>query len=339
MNKKNEKPTVALIWGGEGQEHDVSCLGAEYVGELIDGTKYELCRIYIDKKGVWHLDGEDGAPVYPLPTDDGGGIRVKDSFIRLDAAIPLLHGDMGEDGAIQGALRTAHIPFVGADTVTGAVCIDKGYTKAVASSLGIPTAKGRYYVGEDLDEFVELAEGEVGYPMFVKPARLGSSIGAAPVRSRAELCHAFEQAKALGSGRILIEELLEDKRELELAYFSVPEQTIISHPAEVLSEGFYSYESKYKMPTKTLTRAELPQKICERMQEYSARLVKALGLRHLARIDFFLVRDRLLFNEINTMPGFTKSSLYPRIIEAHGIDPKRLVSLLVDDALREGGIW
>ena len=338
MTLHNDLRTVALIRGGEGKEHNISCLGAEYVKGLIDGTKYRVLPIYIDREGLWRSEDHGGAVAHPTLTEDGGGVRVKDKFIRIDAALPLLHGDMGEDGAVQGALRCAHIPFVGADTVTGAVACDKGYTKAVAEALGIPTACWIYYVGKDVAECRRLAEEKLGYPMFVKPARLGSSVGAYPVRTPDEFNEAFASAIHLGDGRLLVEELIQNKRELEVAYFSAGGQRIISHPAEVVCDGFYSYGRKYDSPAVTLTRAELSPKIAAELRRYCELLAKALGLRHLSRIDFFLSGERIIFNEINTMPGFTASSLYPRILGECGIPPSALINLLIGDVLGEAGV-
>lgn len=335
---KDERRTLALIWGGEGKEHDVSRLSAEYVKRILDGNKYRLLSLYIDREGLWHPSGRKSTVAYPCLTRKGGGILSDGEFQKIDVALPLLHGDMGEDGVIQGALRCAHIPFVGADTVTGAVACDKGYTKAVAERLGIPTAKWIYCTDADAEKWQSLAEKSIGYPMFIKPSRLGSSIGACAVRTKDAFGTAFAEAARIGSGRVLIEELIENKRELEIAYFSAGGQRIISHPAEVLCDGFYSYERKYKSSAKTVTRAELSPEVSALLCHYASILSDGLGLRHLSRIDFFLSGDRVIFNEINTMPGFTEISLYPKILSECGITPTALFDLLIEDALSEGSL-
>ncbi len=329
------KKTVLLIVGGTGKEREVSLMGRDYVRSLIDSNKYRVITATVRPCGVWH-DGEE--EIFPLRSSGGCGICKGGTLVPVDVALPLLHGDGGEDGVIQGTLCAAGIPFVGADTYTGALCADKWYTKCVAASLGIPVTEGIYLT--DTAEVLskrEIAERALTYPMFVKPARLGSSIGARPIPTRADFCSAVDLAAEM-AGRLLIERAWEKKRELEVAYFSAGGETIITDAGEILTGGFYDYNGKYGGGCGTADRAELSPDVAALIKEYSTRLAAAVGLRHLGRIDFFLTDNGVVFNEINTMPGFTEASLYPRLMARAGICPKELIGRLLDDAISEGAV-
>ncbi len=328
------KMEIALIYGGAGHEHDVSLLGKDNVMDLIKRAGYEPLEIYIDRQGSWHYIAA-GASVlaYPIKQHGVGGFMTEVGFIPCDCAVPLLHGDLGEDGVIMGALECVGIPYIGSRVTEGALLADKGYTKAVAERLGISTAKWKY-LRLPIDEAVisELEE-EIGYPMFIKPARLGSSIGASGARCRAELIPALEKAFGVGGGRVLAEELIADKRELECAVYSVGDVLEISPPAEVLTDGTYTYKRKYEENTETELDPVIPEHISRELREYAGRLASFLEIRHLARIDFFLSGERLLFNEINTFPGFTRDSLYPRLLQAMGRDPSAAIADFIRDAV------
>ena len=216
MNQK--KKTVALLYGGRGAEHDVSVSGAKYLYSLID-RRYEVYPILIDRDGGYRLcaDISDREGV-PLRLCRGGFSTGENGFLPVDVAFPLLHGDYGEDGVLQGALECADIPFVGCRTHAGALCSDKAFTKLVAESLGIPTAdwilsvEGSATQGKEASR--RRAEIRLGYPMFIKPARLGSSIGALPVWRKEEFDRAYDEAAKLGGGRVIIEELVKVRSEL-----------------------------------------------------------------------------------------------------------------------------
>ena len=175
---------IALIYGGASSEHEVSVKGYEHVSRLLKNAKYEILPVYIDYSGEWFIRSADENIAAKLCAELGGSLYTAYGFIKIDCAIPLLHGECGEDGKIQGALDTVGIPYVGADAVTSAVCIDKTYTKAIATSLGIPTVRGvSFSQATDTEEALKRCSEVLDFPMFIKPRRLGSSVGAFPVFS------------------------------------------------------------------------------------------------------------------------------------------------------------
>ena len=329
------KKRIALLYGGASSEHAVSVMGYDYLKRLIDSKKYDTIPVYIDESGEWwvSIDGEK-CSAHPARCAHGG-ICTDDGFIGIDAAIPLLHGEGGEDGSIQGALATARIPYVGADVTTSAICIDKTFTKAIANSLGIPTVKGISFTQKtDTDTALTRCLSELDFPMFVKPRRLGSSVGAYPVKDECDFRHVFLLSSEVGNGLVTVEQMLTDKREIECAFCEIGERRIVTPPGEILIDGFYGYGEKYSGKTRTLARADLSPKISERITEYATALADALRLRHLGRIDFFLSGDDVYFNEINTFPGFTKDSLYPIMLRENGIDLTDAISSFIEEAMR-----
>ena len=328
------RKTIALLYGGAPGEHEVSVMGYEYLSELLKNTEYEILPVYIGKDGTWSLRTESGLiRVYPVGKR-GGGLDTGCDFIKIDAAIPLLHGKGGEDGKVQGALECAGIPYVGADACTSALCIDKAYTKAVALSLGIPTLKGvspRRY--ESTEEALKTTKRKLGFPIFIKPRRLGSSVGAYPVYDEDEFLLRYPVASELGDGLVLIEELLSEKRELECAFIELDGKKTITPPGEILLNGFYGYDEKYGGKTHTQARADIDEKTANTINGYVKALADAICLRHLARIDFFLSGGKVYFNEINTFPGFTSESLYPKMLERYGVNPKDAMLSFIEDAL------
>lgn len=331
----NEKRDIALIYGGVGAEHKVSLMSKDYLRELIDQEKYRLTEVLIDTDGTWRADGN---PTLLCP---GGFLKKNGERIAIDAAFPVLHGDFGEDGTVAGALEVAGIPYVGCRVGAGAVCSDKALTKMIAERLGIQTVRWILRIGDGTDEIDTLDAEEdcskrIGYPMFIKPSGLGSSVGCAAVMTPAAFPSAYAEAARLGKGRVLIEEFLGDRRELECAVMSVSGLRVLSHPGEVICHGPYTYDEKYSKSThsKVCVRADVSKAVSDLIKRYSQMLCDAIGIRHLARIDFFLSQGQIYLNEINTMPGFTAASLYPKLIEAEGICPKDLVSRLIEDSLQ-----
>ena len=321
-----KKPTVALIYGGRGRERDVSLKGKDHVLPLIDENAYDRLLVEIMPDGRWTVGNRE---VYAVR---GGFYSPEDGeLFKADRAFPLLHGDMGEDGVVQGALECVDMPYVGCDVSAGAICRDKGFVKTIASSLDIPTLPFLTLLkSEGVECAVRRAEASLSYPMFIKPARLGSSIGAVRADTRGELLSALSIAFSLCS-RVIAEPYLYPKRELECAYLSVKGKELFTYPGEILLDGVYGYKEKYLSSDVGLSvRADVDLGVGEQVREYSRRLVHALGVRDLSRVDFFLSGDRLYFNEINTMPGFTEGSLYPKMIEAAGYTPRELIGLLIE---------
>ena len=323
----NTKPTVALIWGGQGYEKEVSRRGIENILPLINKATYEVISVHIEPDGRWTLDGKDILLAK-------GGIITAGGFRFVDCAFPLLHGDFGEDGRVQGALDCAGISYVGCDCMTSGICRDKLIVKAVAKSLGIKALPATLVLRRDgIQSALKEAEEIIGYPLFVKPCSLGSSIGASPARNREELILALDAAFALAD-RVMVERLLSQKRELECGFLSVKGKELFTNPGEIICESFYDYNRKYGVNcASAVACAELRQDIKDRIKDHSKSLVRRLGVRDLARIDYFLSGDEIYFNEINTMPGQTESSLYSKMLAAEGISSYDFVNLLVEEAI------
>ena len=320
---------LALIYGGRGVESEVSISGVEHICSLMDDDTYSTTKVFIDKNGRWLIDGCEAFPFK-------GGFYCPENqrHHSIDVAFPLLHGDFGEDGVVQGALESAMIAYVGCDVSAGAVCRDKALVKTIAASLGIPTLNFLLLLkSEGVDYAVRQCEREIGYPVFIKPTRLGSSVGVGCADNRLRLEELIQKAFSL-STRILAEPFLSDKRELECGYLRAESKEIFTNPGEILINGLYGYEEKYHdCQVGVAIRADVPPKVALDIREYSRRLVRALGVRDLSRIDFFLSGDKLYFNEINTMPGFTSGSLYPKMIEGVGIGQRDLILTLVRRAI------
>lgn len=330
------KKQIALFFGGRGYEHSVSVSGAKNLLSLIDRERYGVHTVFIEKSGKMRLrapDSEGGTAVFPIFCNRGGALLTESGErLHIDCAFSLLHGDFGEDGTVQGLLSSCGIPFVGSDARASAICLDKAATKAVAEALGIPTVPWRLLTGGENFTDLEL-------PLFIKPDCLGSSVGASPARSREELSLAIQNAASLGGGRVLAERLVSPRRELECAYFSAQGEEIVTYPGEILCDGFYSYERKYSTEAAgTSARADVTRELAERMSEHTRVLCRAVGVRHLARVDFFLSGDELYLNEINTMPGMTASSLYLRLLDGAGISPAEAINRMISDAIAEGSL-
>lgn len=325
------KQTVALIHGGEGYEHDISLLGAENLSAMISREKYELLPVLIDKNGEWFID-RGHTSVYPVLLDGKSGFISKNGIIPIDIAIPLLHGDRGEDGAVIGALKSAHIKFIGCDILASAVASDKISAKRISEALGIPTADWISSTDCDCQDTVIRAEKTLSYPMFVKPSELGSSIGISRVSDRKELIEAYYTALRY-SKRILIEKAVKVKKELECAYLGLGKRHLYQ-VGEVLCDGrFYDFEHKYTLCTKTGVTPQ-PIAIEKAVTDAADKLREAIGACSLARFDFFLTEEgEILFNEINTFPGMTKTSLYPSLTERMGLEKGEFINRLIAEAL------
>ncbi len=335
--------TVALIYGGEGFEHDISVKSAKHLKALINTEKYKLICIFIDKNGSWYLTGGaelDSAevrlvPTYPVRLDGVSGFFTNERIIAVDAAIPCLHGDFGEDGVIAGALTAAHIPYIGQDTFAAAFTADKAAAKLAAEHLSIPTA--RWLASSEVRGDIRAeAEAVIGYPMFIKPTRLGSSFGAHPVFDGRDLEAALDDARSF-SESIIIEEYIKFDYEVECAYLESDKPLLAPH-GRILSDGFYGYREKYGTnAAKTDTAPGFDGRTEEKIKEYADRLVCLLGLRYLSRLDFFVTRGGdVYFNEINTFPGMTESSLYPALCERIG--QGEFINALIERASNAGRI-
>ena len=330
------RKTVALIFGGEGYEREISKRSKDGLLSFIDKERFRIIEIEITKDGVWLLQNENGAhPTFPVCTPAGGGFLHNGELVGVDVAIPCLHGDFGEDGNIQGALTCAHIPYVGEDVYASALTSDKAYTKFVADALGIPTAGWLLFTEKDSEADAQAsAESYIGYPMFLKSARLGSSFGAVPVLKKEDFSEAYREVRSFGT-RLLCEEFIDIECEIECAFLSVGGTDRFSPDGEIRPhEIFYNYSEKYSTGTSAaLSYGE--SEVKRLAKDYASRLARAIGIRSLSRIDFFLdKRGKLIFNEINSFPGMTETSLYPKLTERLGLARGEFINLLIEEKIR-----
>ena len=327
------KFTVAVIYGGEGHEHNISVLSAKNLISMIDRRAYDVISVYITESGEWFIESKDGKiPTFPAFLNGRGGFLANGKILKTDLAVPLLHGELGEDGVIAGALRAAHIKAVGCPTLAGALTSDKIASKLIAEALGIPTAKWVFADCEDCDGVIAKAEAKLSYPMFIKPSSLGSSIGISRVSDREEFCKAYKRAIFLCE-RILIEEEIPFERELECAYLFSGKKHFFEIGEICLDGEFYDFERKYEKSTRTSHFSGLTE-IKEKVIAYSDALREAIGIRGLSRLDFFLTANGdIYFNEINALPGMTKTSLYPLLTEKMGFARGEFINSLIREAL------
>ncbi|MBP3543157.1 MAG: D-alanine--D-alanine ligase [Lachnospiraceae bacterium] len=346
------KKTIAVLFGGQSSEHEVSCMSAVNVVANLDKEKYEQILIGITKEGEWlKVDSveqiENGswresrvhAVISPEATKksvllmENGAVTEQ----KLDVVFPVLHGLYGEDGTVQGILELAKLPYVGCGVLASSVSMDKLYTKIVVDTLGIRQAAYAAVMRSELkemDKAVEKIEAKLSYPMFIKPSNAGSSCGVSKASDREELVSGLKNA-AEHDRKILIEETIVG-RELECAVLG-GEDCRASGVGEVLAAAeFYDYEAKYhNAESKTDISPVLPEGKEEEIREAAVRIFRALDGYGLSRVDFFLTKDtnEVVFNEINTLPGFTGISMYPMLWEKKGISKPVLVEKLINSAL------
>ncbi len=345
---------LALLFGGQGHERDISLRSGATLATILERLKIPTLLLAISPSGGFYLytgsssdidkiswDGKNLYPTYPIRLGDCSGFLLGKRIISVGCVIPALHGDFGEDGRIAGALSTAGIRFVGADVLGGAIAQDKAIAKLIADSEGIPTVPFVLYQGGSEstpcgvrhayteDSAVGLCERRLGYPMFVKPSGLGSSVGCAVATTRNELLQALRQARSLDR-RVIIERRIDIALELEVAYLG-GEDEIFTCPASVETSGFYDYGKKYSGDggVKINPTAAVDDSVKRQAIEYSRRLVRLLDMRSIARVDFLLSTDGVLyFNEINSFPGFTDGSMYREMLRLAGVDDGEFIARL-----------
>ena len=346
------KKTVGIIFGGKSAEHEVSLQSAKNVYDAIDRGRFDPVLIGIDKNGVWRSTGDslsllnsndpssislnaEGDPVTLEPASGGLLSTRAGSGPRLDVIFPILHGPLGEDGTVQGLLKLAGVPFVGSGVLGSAVGMDKDVMKRLFRDAGLPIGKFLTFRShEKLPSFAE-TESALGCPVFVKPANMGSSVGINKVKNEAEFARAVKEAFQYDV-KIIIEEFIPG-REIECAVLG-NENPIASVPGEIIpTHEFYSYDAKYIDGNGA--RLEIPAILdgdCQkRIQALAIKAFQTLCCGGLSRVDFFLKENgEALLNEINTMPGFTKISMYPKLWEASGIGYTELISRLIELALK-----
>ena len=319
---------VAVLLGGKSSEHEISLESARSVLDALDPERYETVTVEIGRDGRWELGtGADGSVAETLPVPTG---KVPATLGEVDVVFPVLHGPFGEDGTVQGLLELAGVPYVGAGVLGSALAMDKDVFKAVMRDRGVPVTRN-----------ITLRQGQepenpFGYPVFIKPARLGSSVGITKVQSEVELPAAIELAFAHDE-KVLVEEFV-DGVEVECGVLG-NEQPFASLPGEIVSHGFtgvdwYDYSAKYDEGGMDLiVPPRLPQETVERIQELAVRSFVAGECEGMARVDFFVRGGEVLLNELNTIPGFTATSVYAKLFEASGIPYTELLNRLVELAL------
>lgn len=336
--------TVAMLFGGQSAEHDVSIESAKNVRAALDAAGYDVVLIGIDKQGCWRLAPDVRTPETAWPRvamlpGGGGEIAVLDvgqAAPKVDVVFPVLHGPHGEDGSLQGLLKLANVPFVGPGVLSSALCMDKQYAKQLLDAAGIPTAKSLTFEGDGVVDYA-VAVRELGTPLFVKPANMGSSVGVSKVHDETAYREALDSAFAFDT-KVLVESFVEGQ-EIECAVLSADGELKASLPGEIVptsNDGFYSYDAKYidDQGAKLLFPASLPAAVTQKVQDVSLAASRALGCEGMVRVDFFLKADgALLVNELNTIPGFTAISMFPKLWEASGIPPDKLVVHLIDHAI------
>ena len=351
------KMCVALLFGGMSSEHEVSCVSVGNCVRNIDRSKYEVLTVGITKEGRWfyteataeqraagsgeELPGNMPCVISPDRADHGMILFTPDGRVEkmhLDVVIPVLHGLWGEDGTVQGLLELAGIAYVGCGVLASSVCMDKAVANALFEANGVPHTKwvaaNRWEIEKDLEGVCAGVEAKLGWPVFVKPANAGSSVGISKVSSQEELKAAI--ALALENDRKVVFEAFVDGQEVECAVIG-SDPAVATRPGESLAGAeFYTYDDKYKNGvSQTVIPAHLPEAKLDEVKTYAAMAYTALNCEGRARCDFFVEHGtgRVLINEINTFPGFTSISMYPKLMEHEGLPVPALIDRLIALAL------
>lgn len=343
---------ICVIFGGISTEHDVSIVSGTSVIKNLNKQKYEILPIYIDKKGRWYKYTKDINKIEALtigekPKELEKIENIMETLKKVNVIFPVLHGIGGEDGSIQGLFTMINKPYVGCGILASSIGMDKVYTKIICDKANINQAKYEYIrkVGKDyiyidknfneekctLQQICEKIEKNIEYPMFVKPSNSGSSVGINKAKDIKELKKYIKYASKFDR-KILIEQEVIGK-EVECAVLG-NEEVIASSVGEVISaEDFYSYSAKYNdVDSKTLIPAEIPEEISEEIRKTAIKAFKAIDGKGLSRVDFFVEKDtnKIYINELNTLPGFTKISMYPKLFEEVGITYEKLLDKLIE---------
>lgn len=349
-----QKKKIAVLFGGCSAEHEVSRVSAFSVIQNLPKEKYDIVRIGITKNGRWYLyngpddripDGrwersEEKFPAVLSPDRSTKGFFVTTpegcKTVSVDCIFPVLHGRNGEDGTIQGLLELSGLPFVGCGTLASAVCMDKAITHSLLSNAGIACAKYLWffrdkYTGEGIRKIKTKIDARLGYPVFVKPANSGSSVGVTKVKSEAELDGAVAAAAA-ESDKILVEEAVSGQ-EVECAVLGNRSPKASDVVGEIVaSAAFYDYDDKYNSGKSKLNiPAHIDADVTQEVRTAAVRAFRTLDCRGFARVDFFVRNGKeVLLNELNTIPGFTPISMYPKLWEASGVSYSELLDRLVE---------
>ena len=355
MTDTQRKLNVAVLFGGRSGEHEVSLMSARSVLSVMDPKRYTVTQIAITKRGRWFTgegaigalergttEGLEHAILTPDPSEPGIYVLRGSEYTKyadIDVFFPMMHGTYSEDGTLQGLLEMADVAYVGAGVVGSAVGMDKGIFKDVMIANGIPVVETmvvlRSEIEQDMGAVVQKAQGLSDFPLFTKPANLGSSVGVTKCNNLSDLQEGLREAASFDR-RVLIQKGIRNAREIEVSVLG-NEEPQASVPGEVQpSREFYSYESKYIDGTSgLLIPAPLPEDTSAQIREMAIRAYKAIDCAGMARVDFFVEKDshKVYLNEVNTIPGFTQISMYPKLWEASGLAYGRLVDRLIELAL------
>ncbi len=347
-----DKVKLGIIYGGRSGEHDVSLMSARSVLSVIDREKFDVVEIGITRQGQWLVGEnlwekmeqerfEDLLPAVLLPVPNNAGIYTRQNgqmtpYADLDVIFPVMHGTFSEDGTLQGLLELADIAYVGAGVLASSVCMDKGLFKDVMIANHIPTLPytvfSRNELEADLEACLKATESIAPYPLFTKPANLGSSVGISKCTSRSDLMEGLMQA-ALYDRRVVVEMGVDQAQEIEISVLG-NEDPVTSIPGEIVPKDiFYTFAEKYINDTaELLVPADLPQATIRQIQELAIKAYKATDCAGMGRVDFLIDKQTgdLYLNEINTIPGFTKISMYPKLWEASGLPYANLIEKLID---------
>ena len=350
IHKSRKKIAVGIIFGGPSVEHQVSIWSAQNIARSCLSAGYAVRLFYVQKDGSWlYMESQDLITESAALTFDylkriqsnsvsvvpAKGFFVNGKKIAVDVIFPIIHGTMGEDGVLQGFLEVAGIPYVGCGVLASSIGMDKTVAKSIAAQAGIPVAP--YLVVLNTKEMTY--EGTVkkfGLPFFVKPATLGSSVGISKVRSRQDFARAMRLAFSVDK-KVIIEKMIVG-REVECALLTDKTSRISGIGEVSTTHDFYSYEAKYvdENSVKIMVPAKVSKKASKIIRTHAQKIVQVFGLHGLARIDFFLTKsDEVVFNEVNTLPGFTNLSMYPRLWRQEGYTDERLLRALVQHALQK----
>jgi len=327
------RATVAVLMGGRSSEHEVSLASGDSIAGALDPDRYDLLRVVIARDGGWSVDGDRVALV---PADGGGTLLCLNGGAprRVDVVFPALHGPFGEDGTVQGLCETLGVPYVGAGVTASALAMDKALFKTFLRDAGIPTPESVTVEAgpwaRDPEAARRAVARELGYPVFVKPARLGSSVGISRVDGPEALGAAIDLALA-HDPKALVERCVAG-REVEIGVLGNGDDLLASPPGEITYEsGWYDYETKY-LPDRMrlVVPADLPEEVARGIEELARRAFVAIGCCGMARVDYFVEDGNALVSELNTIPGFTPTSVYAKLFEAGGVSYSELVGRLIE---------
>jgi len=362
---KNRKQTLLVLFGGRSGEHNVSLASAKSVLNALNPEKYDVIQVGISKSGEWlygenvlekmtsgKLDDLQKVTILPMPEDPflylqkkSAGDTVLEKISEFDLVVPILHGTFGEDGTLQGLLELKDVAYVGAGVLGSALGMDKGVFKDVMVAHDIPVVKSlivsRRDIEENIDLVIEQALAAISYPIFIKPANLGSSVGITKCHNRSDMIEGLLDASRYDR-RIVIEQGI-NAREIEISVLG-NEKPIVSVPGEIVpSREFYSYEAKYiDNASELIIPAPISPTLTKKLQDYAALAYQAIDCAGMARVDFLVEKENFdesgepLFylNEVNTIPGFTTISMYPKLWEASGVSYSELLDRLIELAVQ-----